>query len=146
VTSVDLSKTYLEWARRNMSLNGFEGKQYEFVNSDTETFLDEAKSEGKKYGIIVLDPPTFSNSKKTKGTLDINRDWSNLVKKCTLLLAPKGILYFSTNSRKLSFDESLIPEGFAAKDISGQSVPEDYRNKKIHRAWKITRDESKESY
>ena len=96
-----------------------------------------AKTTGGSYDIIILDPPTFSNSKKTDTMLDINRDWPSLVKSCTALLSENGVLYFSTNSRKLVFDEKKIPEGFSAKDITSSTIPEDFRNERIHRVWKI---------
>ncbi len=141
VTSVDMSKTYLEWAKENFNLNGFsDEKKYKFENSDVIKFLDEKnKGNSEKYDIIILDPPTFSNSKKTDTLLDINRDWSSLAGKCTKLLTENGVLYFSTNSRKLDFDESLLPSEFCAKEITASTIPDDFRNKKIHRVWKITK-------
>lgn len=149
VESVDMSKTYLEWARENMALNGFEeGEKYVFTRQDAVGFINQKNAEvpnkegTNRFDIIILDPPTFSNSKRTDTTLDINRDWNVLANKCLNILKPKGILYFSTNSRRLTFDASLLkgPEGCQVKvqDISGQTVPEDYRNAKIHRTWKIS--------
>lgn len=139
VTSVDLSKKYLDWAKKNLMLNGYSDEaKYQFIASDVKTFLEGHK---EKYDIIVLDPPTFSNSKKTENTLDINRDWPELVKLCCNCLSDKGILYFSTNSRKIRFEEDKLPEGFSAKDITDSTIPEDFRNMKIHQAWKIQRGE-----
>ena len=149
VESVDMSKTYLEWAKENMRLNGFEeGEKYVFTRQDAIGFINQKNAEvpnkegTNRFDIIILDPPTFSNSKRTDNTLDINRDWSSLVNKCIAILKPKGILYFSTNSRRLSFDAALLqgPAGTEVKvqDISAQTVPDDYRNAKIHRTWKIT--------
>ncbi|MBP5441985.1 MAG: class I SAM-dependent methyltransferase [Treponema sp.] len=148
VESVDMSKTYLEWAKENMRLNGFEeGEKYVFTRQDAVGFINQKNAEvpnkegTNRFDIIILDPPTFSNSKRTDTTLDINRDWSVLVNKCLNILKPKGILYFSTNSRRLSFDSSLLncpSHGeIDVRDISGQTVPEDYRNAKIHRTWKM---------
>lgn len=142
VTSVDMSRTYLDWAKENFSLNGFtDEKKYRFENSDVVKFLEaEVKDGSEKYDYIILDPPTFSNSKKTDTLLDINRDWATLVKNCTMLLKEKGILYFSTNSRRLDFDENLLPSGFISKEITAVTIPDDYRNKKIHRVWEITKE------
>lgn len=146
ITSVDMSNTYLDWARRNMELNGFENQdRYVFVRQDVTGFLNQMNAEvpnqegTNRFDLIILDPPTFSNSKRTEHTLDINRDWSSLVTKCLSILNPGGVLYFSSNSRRLSFDESLLPEGTEVKDITGLTVPEDYRNKKIHRCWKLSK-------
>ncbi len=149
VESVDMSKTYLEWAKENMRLNGFEdNEKYIFTRQDAIGFINQKNAEvpnkegTNRFDIIILDPPTFSNSKRTDNTLDINRDWSTLANKCIAILKPKGILYFSTNSRRLSFDASLLqcPSGseLAVQDISAKTVPDDYRNAKIHRTWKIS--------
>lgn len=149
VESVDMSKTYLEWAKENMRLNGFEeNEKYIFTRQDAIGFINQKNAEvpnkegTNRFDIIILDPPTFSNSKRTDNTLDINRDWSTLANKCIAILKPKGILYFSTNSRRLTFDASLLqcPSGseLAVQDISAKTVPDDYRNAKIHRTWKIS--------
>ncbi len=143
VTSVDMSRTYLSWARENMELNEFsDSEKYFYENQDVVKFLDEKSKSSEKYDIIILDPPTFSNSKKTDTLLDINRDWPSLVKKCTALLEENGTLYFSTNSRKLSFDETLLEKGFSSKETTAQTIPPDYRNEKIHRIWEIRKSKA----
>ena len=102
--------------------------------SDVKTFLENDKN---LYDIIILDPPTFSNSKKTETTLDINRDWPELVGLCCKRLSENGMLYFSTNSRKIRFEEDKLPLGFSGKEITDSTIPEDFRNMKIHQAWEI---------
>ena len=144
VDSVDLSNTYLAWGEKNFSLNGFtDPDKYHFTRNDVAQFLKESRD---SWDIIVLDPPTFSNSKKTKDTLDINRDWPKLVNAALQHLNPGGTLYFSTNSRQLHFDEALLQPPTKAndgvqlvvKDITTATIPEDFRNQKIHRCWKIS--------
>lgn len=149
VESVDLSNTYLHWAKENMALNGFtDEKAYVFTKSDVLTFLDkkvaEEANDSNRYDIIVLDPPTFSNSKSTSTTLDINRDWSTLVIKCLNLLTSGGVLYFSTNSRRLIFDRSLLPQAtsnkavIAVEDKTEESIDEDFKGNKPHRLWEFS--------
>ena len=163
IDSVDLSARYLSWAEENMRLNGFtDKKKYRFIESDVKTYLEKVAPAAEKrdteqsgkhtggkstvgvsgsdkagYDIIILDPPTFSNSKKTDTMLDINRDWPSLIEACSALLVPNGVLYFSTNSRKLAFDEKKLPAGLLSEDISSSTIPEDFRNERIHRVWKI---------
>jgi 23S rRNA (cytosine1962-C5)-methyltransferase len=136
VDSVDLSKTYLTWAQNNMKLNGFlpENNAYSFIQNDTVTFLNSTQN---TYDIIILDPPTFSNSKRTSTTLDINRDYPVLINACLSLLSPDGTLFFSTNSKKLFFEPALLNNAGTITDITELTIPEDFRNKKIHRCWKI---------
>jgi len=140
VDSVDLSAVYLERSRRNLALNGFtDSSRYALIQSDVISFLRNTK---QRWDIIVLDPPTFSNSKKTDTVLDINRDWPLLTSLCINRLNRDGTLYFSTNSRSLKFDEAVLrsacPQNLSITDISEKTVPEDFRNKKIHRCIKIT--------
>lgn len=151
VESVDLSNTYLEWARFNFALNDFDPDdgRYFFTRGDVTGFLNQKLAEvpnaegSNRYDIIVLDPPTFSNSKATRNTLDINRDWSELVKKCVNLLNDGGVLYFSTNSHRLKFDAELVPKttdsgkAVAVFDMTEKSLPEDFKGTKAHRLWKI---------
>lgn len=153
VESVDLSNTYLSWAKDNMKLNGFtDKKKYVFTRADCQVFLQEkavAAKGGKLaaeelYDLIILDPPTFSNSKATSDVLDINRDWPQLVKDCLNILAPGGKLYFSTNSERIKFDISKIPPKTAAgseftwKEITEQTIPVDFAGKKTHKVWQFT--------
>ena len=148
VDSVDLSAPYLNRAQKNMALNGFTDKaRFSFIRSDVPTFLKNASPSApqKKWDIIVLDPPTFSNSKKTGNVLDINRDWPLLCSLCLNRLERGGKLYFSTNSKTLHFDENKILQERGASgiskigvsDISAHTIPEDFRNKRIHRCWLI---------
>ena len=153
VESVDLSNTYLAWAKDNMKLNGFtDKKRYEFTRADCMRFLQEkavAAKSGKVapdelYDLIILDPPTFSNSKATPDVLDINRDWPQLVKDCLNILAPGGKLYFSTNSERIKFDISKIPPKtaggteFTWKEITEQTIPVDFAGKQPHKVWEFT--------
>ncbi len=136
IDSVDLSKTYLSWAAKNFELNNLRDKaRHHIINEDVFTFLKKTSS---TWDIIVLDPPTFSNSKKTETVLDVNRDYADCIKLCIKCLTKDGILYFSTNSRTLKFDESLFSNNnVEITDITMQTIPEDFRNTKIHRCWKI---------
>ena len=144
VDSVDLSNTYLSWTAENLKINGFgDTARYRCIKSDAVHFLRSAQKENKRWDYIILDPPTFSNSHNTSGILDINKDWPELVNMCISLLNPRGVLYFSTNSRKLEFNQVLIRsrrDGLipAVKDITEQTIPEDFRGKRPHRCWQIT--------
>jgi len=134
--TVDLSNTYLDWAKRNFKLNGIDTEQHKIVRADVFQYLQNAAAEGKQFDLIVMDPPSFSNSKKMLDILDIQRDHKKLIDGAMNLLASDGILYFSNNLRSFVLDNS-VSEQYAVKDISKQSVPDDFRNKKIHQCWEI---------
>ena len=101
-TTVDMSKTYQDWTRRNLEMNGFavDGAAHRLVHADCLQFLSAGPAAGEAYDYIVLDPPTFSNSKRMEDdSFAVDRDWPRLVSLATRWLAPGGYLYFSTNSR-----------------------------------------------
>ncbi|MBX8561680.1 bifunctional 23S rRNA (guanine(2069)-N(7))-methyltransferase RlmK/23S rRNA (guanine(2445)-N(2))-methyltransferase RlmL [Pseudomonas cichorii] len=132
-TSVDLSKTYLDWARRNLSLNGFSDKN-RLEQGDVMAWLQACREE---YDLIFIDPPTFSNSKRMEGIFDVQRDQVELIDLAMARLAPGGVLYFSNNFRKFVLDENLA-QRYAVEEITAQTIDQDFaRNSKIHRAWKI---------
>lgn len=134
--TVDLSNTYLDWARRNFELNGIDEARHQIVRADVFQYLQAAAQAGKPFDLIVMDPPSFSNSKKMLDILDIQRDHQKLIDGAMALLASDGLLFFSNNLRSFALDEA-VAQKYAVKDISKQSVPEDFRNKKIHQCWEI---------
>ncbi len=135
-TTVDMSSTYLEWAKDNMKLNGFTKDNHRFVKADVLTWLQREK---KGYDLIFLDPPTFSNSKNMDKTFDIQRDYPDLLHWTTGLLNSGGKLIFSTNFRKFKLNSTIFPE-LEIHDISEETIPVDFsRNKKIHYCWEIRR-------
>lgn len=132
--TIDLSNTYLEWAERNLAVNGLDAPKHRFLRADVKAWLREPPTE--KFDIIVLDPPTFSNSKAMRFVLDTQADHPFLINDCLRRLKPDGVLYFSTNYRRFK----LEPEDIRArnvKDITAQTIPNDFRNKRIHYCWEI---------
>ena len=132
--SVDASKTYIDWARDNMALNGFGERKHSFVKEDCFTYLKSCRD---RFDLILLDPPTFSNTKSTRSTFDIQRDHVSLIKLAAGKLEQKGLLIFSNNFRKFKIDmESL--SNMEIKEVSESTISEDFkRNHKIHRSWEI---------
>jgi len=138
--TVDMSNTYLDWARRNFVLNGI-GGDHQLVRANcTEWLATQATAKRKaQFDLIFLDPPTFSNSKKMDEAFDIQQDHVQLIRNATALLAPGGILYFSTNFRRFKMDTDAL-SGLIIEDISSKMIPEDFaRDAKIHYCWKISR-------
>ena len=136
-TTVDLSNTYLDWAQRNLSVNGLMGAQHRFVQADCREWLQQAASEAALYDLVFLDPPTFSNSKRMEGVLDIERDHVELIDACVRLLAPGGLVVFSTNAQRFRLDPQLTTR-LAVQDVSAATIPKDFeRNPRIHRCFEI---------
>ncbi|MCL6418393.1 bifunctional 23S rRNA (guanine(2069)-N(7))-methyltransferase RlmK/23S rRNA (guanine(2445)-N(2))-methyltransferase RlmL [Aestuariirhabdus haliotis] len=133
-TSVDLSTTYLDWARKNLSLNGF-SDNHELVRADCMEWMRNNKA---TYDLMFIDPPTFSNSKRMEGVFDVQRDHVELLDLAMNSLSADGVLYFSNNFRRFQLDAEL-EQRYAVEEISPQTLDPDFtRNAKIHRCWKIT--------
>lgn len=133
VASVDLSNTYLAWAKDNFRLNGLSEDTHRAVKADAMAFLERSRLEGARWDIVVADPPTFSNSTMAKEDFDVNRDWPRLLAACAGVLAEGGLILFSSNSRQLKWDPEAVPLPW--EDVSERSVPPDFRNRRIHRCW-----------
>ena len=127
-TSVDLSNTYLDWARENLELNGLSG---EVIHADVRGFLTEARRQRLRWDLVVVDPPTFSNSKRMQYTWDIQRDHAALL--ADVLAVANKVVWFSTNAKRFKLElehPGITDETFA-------TTPPDFRHKP-HRAWRIS--------
>ncbi|MEN8257149.1 MAG: bifunctional 23S rRNA (guanine(2069)-N(7))-methyltransferase RlmK/23S rRNA (guanine(2445)-N(2))-methyltransferase RlmL [Thermodesulfobacteriota bacterium] len=135
-TSVDTSRTFLDWTRKNLALNGFDPDRHGLVRADCLGWLQKLKVE--RYDLIYMDPPTFSNTKRGGGgAFDIQRDHGPLLEASMSVLESDGLLLFATSSRNFSIDESL-KKNFSVRDISAKTLPQDFsRNKKTHRVFEI---------
>ncbi|MBN8782659.1 MAG: class I SAM-dependent methyltransferase [Terrimonas ferruginea] len=137
VDTVDMSRTYLSWAQRNLALNGFtDENRYRFIPADVKQYLREPSD--TLYDIIVLDPPTFSNSKRMEDILDIQRDHVVLINQCLDRLHPGGHLFFSTNFRKFVLDTEHI-NATSFRDITKATTPFDFEGRLFRWCYYFTR-------
>lgn len=134
--TVDLSNTYLKWARENMELNALIGGEHEFRSGDVLREIDALRGEGRRFDTIVLDPPSFSNSKNMDTTFDVQRDHVDLINRCIGLLDTNGRVIFSTNKRRFQFHRQEIAGGEIQK-LTKHTMPEDFRGTNIHQVWSI---------
>lgn len=141
-TTVDMSRTYLDWAKANLGINGITGRQHASVQADCREWLEASARDEERYGLIFLDPPTFSNSKRMEGVLDVERDHASLIDACMELLASDGLLVFSTNAQRFKLADPLATR-YDIRDISAATLPRDFeRNPRIHRCFEIRRSNS----
>ena len=127
VTSVDMSKTYLNWAKRNMQYNKlFREEQHEFIHGDVLEWLDYMPA--GHFDLIVCDPPTFSNSKRMEDNFDVQRDHVLVLKKLLKGCSDGGKIYFSNNYRDFILDRDKIP-AVGVKDITAATTPFDFQGK-----------------
>ncbi len=107
VTSLDLSKKYLEWGKRNLALNGLDPAAHDFIYGDTFDWLRRLAKKGRAFDAIVLDPPTFSQSKE-HGTFRAEKDYGQLVTATLPVLKPGGVLLASTNAAEYLPEKFLV--------------------------------------
>ena len=134
-TTVDMSNTYLDWAKKNFELNKISMEKHKFQKLDVTKLLKAPLKE--KYDIIILDPPSFSNSKSMHDVFEVQKDHVYMIRGLMKSLNPKGVLYFSNNFRKFKMSEELIND-YNIEDISLKTIPKDFRDLKIHHCFKMT--------
>ena len=132
-----MSATYLDWAERNLTVNGLAARDHEFIQADCIAWLKDAVASRRQYDLIFLDPPTFSNSKRMDDILDVQRDHAALIDDCMALLARGGKLVFSNNAQKFKLD-GMLTERYKVTDISRATLPKDFeRNPRIHQCYEL---------
>jgi 23S rRNA (cytosine1962-C5)-methyltransferase len=135
VTTVDLSNTYIDWAKKNFEANFLiNPSKYKFEVADVKQYLQTLTP--NTFDLVVMDPPTFSNSKKMKDILDIQRDHAELMNQTLRAMKPGSILYFSTNARKFELEEAAIRASII-KDITRVTTPFDFEGKLLRWCWRM---------
>ena len=135
VVSVDMSRTYLNWAKDNFRDNYITIKDHRFEQEDCVSWL--AENQHERFDLIFMDPPTFSNSKRMEDVFDVQRDHVQLIDHAINMLNPGGTLLFSNNFRKFQLDPQ-IKNNYIVEDVTDKSIPQDFgRNSKIHQCYLI---------
>jgi len=137
--SVDLSNTYLDWTRTNLARNAFrDAGRHRLVRDEARAFLEHRARRGEPpFDLVVVDPPTFSRSARSDIPWDIQRDHAELLTLVAQSLSPGGVVYFSTNFRRFHLDAERLAPLYAVREITNRTIPEDFRNERIHRAWRL---------
>jgi 23S rRNA (guanine2445-N2)-methyltransferase / 23S rRNA (guanine2069-N7)-methyltransferase len=133
VTTVDMSNTYLEWAKKNVALNKLSGP-HAFIQADCTTWMNTHKG---MYDLIFIDPPSFSNSKRMQNTWDVQRDHVKMLTDAKRCLKDGGVIIFSNNKRGFKLDEDNVSAlGLSVENVTNETIPEDFARKgKIHQCW-----------
>jgi len=132
--SVDLSATYLDWARRNLEMNGVASDSHRFERADVMRWLERDRD---RYDLIFCDPPTFSNS-KSADDFDVQREHVRLLRLGMARLAPDGLLLFSNNYRRFQLDEEAVAKFADAREITQATLDADFqRDLRIHACWEL---------
>ena len=138
-TSVDLSNTYLDWTRTNLSRNAFkDAGRHRTVRDEARGFLEHRGRRGEPpFDLVVVDPPTFSRSARSETPWDVERDHAELLELVARNLVPGGVVYFSTNFRRFHLDVERLAALYEIREITNRTIPEDFRNARIHRGWRL---------
>ena len=139
--SVDLSNTYLDWTRTNLAKNGFkDAGRHRIVRDEARAFLEHRANRGEPpFDLVVVDPPTYSRSAKSETPWDVERDHADLLELVEKNLVTGGVVYFSTNFRRFHLAEERLSALYTLREITNRTIPEDFRNERIHRAWRLVK-------
>ncbi|HEU4653446.1 MAG TPA: bifunctional 23S rRNA (guanine(2069)-N(7))-methyltransferase RlmK/23S rRNA (guanine(2445)-N(2))-methyltransferase RlmL [Steroidobacteraceae bacterium] len=141
-TTVDMSRTYLDWAKRNLAINELASPQHGFVQADCIAWLADEQTSTRRYDLMFIDPPTHSRSKRMTDDFDVQRDHVALLHAASRLLAPDGVIVFSNNYTRFKLDAHALPE-FEIEDVTRKTLPRDFeRNPRIHCAYVLRRRHS----
>jgi 23S rRNA (guanine2445-N2)-methyltransferase / 23S rRNA (guanine2069-N7)-methyltransferase len=137
--SVDLSNTYLDWTRTNLARNRFtDAGRHRTVRDEARAFLLHRARRGETpFDLVVVDPPTFSRSAKSEQAWDVEQDHAELLDLVADNLSPGGVVYFSTNFRRFHLATDRIAGRFTIREITARTLPEDFRDRRPHRAWRL---------
>jgi 23S rRNA (cytosine1962-C5)-methyltransferase len=124
-TSLDLSKKYLEWGKRNFALNGLDPAAHDFIYGDTFDWLRRLAKKGRTFDVIVLDPPTFSQSKES-GVFRVEKNFGDLVGAALPALKPGGVLLASTNAAEWPPEKFLAAVDFAVRGARRRILKQHY--------------------
>ena len=135
--TLDRSATYLKWARDNLELNGLWGTQHALIRSDVGVYLDKAVRSGRRFTLAFVDPPSFFQDRTRGNAFDINQAHPGLLEKVLKVMAPGSQVFFSTNHQRFEPRLDSLPVQ-NLKELTPRTIPEDYRNRNIHRCWQMT--------
>jgi 23S rRNA (cytosine1962-C5)-methyltransferase len=124
-TSLDLSKKYLEWGKRNFALNGLDPAQHDFIYGDTFDWLKRLAKKQRAFDVVLLDPPTFSQSKEG-GVFRAEKDYGRLVLAALPVLKPGGVLFASTNAAEWKPEDFLAQVESAIRKAGRKIVQQHY--------------------
>jgi 23S rRNA (guanine2445-N2)-methyltransferase / 23S rRNA (guanine2069-N7)-methyltransferase len=132
-TTIDMSRTYLEWAKRNLTLNGLAGPQHGFIQADCMHWLEQQAGGG--YDLIFVDPPTHSRSKRLTEDFDVQQHHVRLLQLVRKHLSDQGIIVFSNNYTRFKLDPAVHAE-FGVEDVGAQTIGWDFRRSpRIHHCY-----------
>lgn len=131
-TTVDMSRTYLDWAKRNLALNELATPAHGFVQANCLTWLVDQRETARRWDLMFIDPPTHSRSKRMTEDFDVQRDHVRLLTLARELLTPRGTIVFSNNYTRFKLDAAALA-AFEIEDIGRTTLPEDFsRSPRIH--------------
>ncbi len=138
-TAVDPSQLHLDWAGENLALNGLDATKHPLLRDDPRAFLGDAADAVERWDLAVLDTSSFSVRLGPDGEpLDVLRDHRALLADTLAVLEPGGVLWFITTHQR------FVPDldGLSAHQVqerTADTVPDDYRNRDVHRAWRLVK-------
>jgi 23S rRNA (guanine2445-N2)-methyltransferase / 23S rRNA (guanine2069-N7)-methyltransferase len=144
-TTVDMSRTYLDWAKRNLALNDLARPEHGFVQADCMTWLRDQQGNGRRFDLMFIDPPTHSRSKRMEEDFDVQRDHIELIRLASSLLSSSGTIVFSNNFTRFKLERDAL-QSFDIEDVTAATLPWDFRRSpRIHQCFVLRSKEEAKS-
>jgi 23S rRNA (cytosine1962-C5)-methyltransferase len=105
VTSVDVSKKALRWARENMAASGLDPDRHRWFPDDVPKHLARAARREARYGLVIVDPPTFGHG---RGVVSLERELDDLVGASVGVVDQGGVLVFAVHAREIDAARALL--------------------------------------
>lgn len=140
-TTLDLSQTYLDWAKRHFAGNGLDPAAHHFCKGDTFHWLRRFARQSRRFDVVILDPPTFSRDERGK-VFRVERDFGELAALAAAVLAPGGCLLCCTNFRGITprdFERQIVTALARPVRTRHAAMPEDFTDAPYLKSLWVTR-------
>jgi 23S rRNA (cytosine1962-C5)-methyltransferase len=132
--TIDPAETLVQWARENLSLNGFGEPSHRAICASPADFLSAPPPES--FELITIEDPTPAETRGEQAASTFQQEHAGLLRSLRERLTPEGVIFLISHDRRFKLAVDDLP-GMHVREISHQTVPEDFRNRRIHRAWRI---------
>ncbi len=124
VTSIDLSRPFLDRAEENFRANQLDPGQHDFFAEDVRRYLDRARRKSEVFDRVILDPPAFAHG--PDGLLSTKKSYKTLIAGCLRVLSPGGWLVAVLNQGVVSPREfhGMVADGARRAGRSLQLIHE----------------------
>lgn len=99
VTTVDVSRTALRWAERNVARIGG-SERHRWIAQDAFDALERLSARAEQFDVIICDPPSYATTKR--GRFRVTKDYVALCRAALQVIAPEAVMLACLNHYGIS--------------------------------------------